>query len=325
MLNRRIVIAGVFAPAFAHAETYPSQPVRLVVPFAAGGPTDAVARQFALGMQRELKQSFVVENKPGAQGVIGTTYVKDAPADGYTLLFNELTATFAIQPAMVRKPPYNGQTDFAPISAVATGPVFLYVRTSLSASNLRQLIALSRTSKVGLNYGSSGGMGQMPSHVGPELLKLKYGLNSVNIVYKGSGPAMVDLAGGSVDFLMSTAATALPFLQSGKVRAIAVSGTARAANSEVPTFAEQGYPMPEIDNGAVWGLLGPAKMNANVVNTLSNAAARVLDSNEMKQALVAQTLFPAKPTGPQALRTLMQNDARVWPAIIKRMGIATTE
>ena len=322
MLNRRTVIASVFAPAFARAETYPAQPVRLIIPFAAGGPTDAVARQFALGMQRELRQSFVVDNKPGAQGVIGTTYVKDAPADGYTLLFNELTATFAIQPALAKKPPYNGQTDFTPISAVAAGPVFLYVRADLPASNLRQLIALSRTSKAGLNYGSAGGMGQMPSHVGPELLKLKYGLNAVNVVYKGSGPAMVDLVGGALDCIMMTAAIALPFIQSGKIRAIAASGTTRAASSEVPTFAEQGYPLPEIDNGAVWGLLGPAKLNASVVNTLSNAAARVIESNEMKQALGTQTLFPARSTGPQALRTLMQNDARIWPAIVKRMGLA---
>ncbi|RYY72315.1 MAG: tripartite tricarboxylate transporter substrate binding protein, partial [Comamonadaceae bacterium] len=244
---RLIAACGIAAalPAVVQAATWPTQPVKLVVPFAPGGPTDAVARHLANNLQKVLGQSVVIENKAGAQGALGTVAVKDAKPDGYTLLLHEIPGTFAILPAISGgKPMYNGKTDFTPISMVASGPIFLLVNTSVPARSIRELLAHAKTVPGGLTYGSSGGMGQMPTHVGPEIFKLKSGLAARNIVYRGAGPAMVDLAAGRVDFMMTTGlVAAMPFLETGRLRVLAVTSRERHPfYGAAPTFAESGYP-----------------------------------------------------------------------------------
>lgn len=199
----------------------------------------------------------------------------------------------------------------------------MLVNSNLPVSDLKDLIELSKKKPYGLSYGSAGGMGQFPTHVSPELFKLKYGLVAKNIPYRGAGLALIDLAAGRVDFAMSTGLVAAqPFLDSGKVRAIAVTGRQRLVNMpNVPTFLEMGYPLPELDEGVMFALFGPANLPPNVVNFLSNAVVKAFYTREMAEGLTTLGLTTAKNPGPKAHGAMMKMEVQTWTPIAKKMNL----
>jgi tripartite-type tricarboxylate transporter receptor subunit TctC len=316
-------LALSFAAGAQDAVQYPNLPVKIIAPFAPGGPTDGIARKLANGLTIVTGKPFIVENKPGAQAILGTVFVKDSKPDGYTLLLNETTGVFAINPAITNPPPFDSNKDFTPISLIASGPIFLLVNSALPVKNVKELIELSKKNPNGLSYGSAGGMGQFPTHVSPELFKMKYGLVANNIPYRGAGLALIDLAAGRVDFAMSTGLVAAqPFLDSGKVRAIAVTGKQRLANMPtVPTFLELGYPLPELDEGVMFALFGPANLPPDIVAYLSNATLKAFHTTEMTDGLKALGLSTAKNPGPKSHAQMMKTEISTWTPIAKKMTL----
>jgi len=313
-----------YAAVAQDAGQYPNQTVKIIAPFAPGGPTDGIARKLANGLTLVTGKTFIVENKPGAQAILGTVFVKDSKPDGYTLLLNETTGVFAINPAITNPPPFDSNKDFTPISLIASGPIFLLVNSNLPVKNVKELIELSKKNPNGLSYGSAGGMGQFPTHVSPELVKMKYGLVASNIPYRGAGLALIDLAAGRVDFAMSTGLVAAqPFLDSGKVRAIAVTGKQRLANMPaVPTFLELGYPLPELDEGVMFALFGPANLPPEIVTYLSNATIKAFYTSEMSDGLRTLGLSTAKNPGPKSHAQLMKTEISTWTPIAKKMNLS---
>ena len=314
-----------FHPMSAFSQSnYPNQPVRIIAPFAPGGPTDGIARKLASALSQVTGKSFIVENKPGAQGIIGTVHVKDAKPDGYTLLFNETTGVFAINPAITKPPPFDSRKDFTQISLIASGPIFLLVNSNSPVKNVKELIDLSKNTPNGLSFGSAGGMGQFPTHVAPELMKMKYGLQAQNVAYRSAGLALIDLAGERVQLAMSTGLVAAqPFIDSGKVKPIAVTGLHRLPTQpNVPTFYELGYPFPELDEGAMFAFFGPANLPPEVMNYLNAAVIKALQSKEMIDSLKVLGFSIAKNQGPQAHTEFMDKEIKTWGSIAVKMNLA---
>lgn len=323
MLRQILAATGCSIALLAPHAASCQQAIKIVVPFAAGGPTDVVGRTLAIGLQKELNSPVVVENKPGAQGVLGVTAVKDAKPDGTTLLLHEITGSFAVLPAMSRSPTYDGQKDFSPIGMVASGPIFLLVHQALPARDLRELVAYSKTVPGGLTFGSSGGLGQMPTHMGPEILKLKSGMIARNIIYRGAGPAMIDLAAGRVDFMFTTGlGAAMPFLESGKIRALAVTSKSAALPS-VPTFAEAGFPVPELAGGTTFGLWGPVGLSSATISALNQGLNRVLSGATFRAQLGPLLMTPYTPGSPQVLSDVVSTEIATWTPIVRKLNLQT--
>lgn len=308
--------------AQAQGEGFPHRPVRLIIPFAPGGPTDLIGRVLARHLGQALDQQVVVENKPGASGAIGAQTVAKADGDGYTLLFHEVVATFAIQPSIAKSLPYNVGKDFTPIALAARGPAYLLVNGTLPVKNVRELVALAKDKPDTLPFASAGGSGQLPTHIGPELLKVKQDIKVVHVPYKGTGPALVDVAAGRVAFMITTGTgSARLFLDSGQIRAIAVTGTTRSeAMPDVPTFAESGVPLPELDHGTVWGLFAPAAVPPDRAQRLNEAASEALRSPELRKSLASLDIYPESGSA-QALQALISQEAAIWPPLLKKMAI----
>lgn len=304
------------------AETFPTQPVHLVIPFSAGGPTDIIGRELAKALSEELKQQFVVENKTGASGTIATSYVARSKPNGYTLLFHEVAATFGIQPEVLPSLPYNVEKDFTPIGLAARGPIFLLVNDALPVTNVKELIALAKEKPGAVAFGSAGGAGQLPTHIGPELFKVKQGLDILHVPYKGTGPALIDLAAGRLAFMMTTGTgSAKAFLDAGKIRAVAVTGKTRSERlPEVATFLEQGVPIPELNEGTGWGIFGPAGIPDDVVAKLNAAMQKVLKSPELRASFARLDIYPATSSAKE-LGDLMRTEAGTWKQLLPEMNI----
>ena len=247
-LTAAIVSGGCLATVSmdALAQAFPTRPVRVVIGWTPGGPTDILGRTVAQKLGELLGEQFIVENRPGAAGAIGAAAVTKAPADGYTLLLESIAA-FAVNPSFYKSLPYDARKDYTPIAPVGSAAIILYVNGSLPARNLQELIALARSKPGALTFGSAG-TGHYATHIAPELIKMKNGLDMLHVPYKGTGPAMIDVVAGRLSFMMSAGvAAARPFLESGKVRAIAITGDKRSpALPDVQTFAEAGSPLPEM-------------------------------------------------------------------------------
>lgn len=304
------------------AQTYPSRPIRLVIQYAPGGPTDILGRAVAQKLSELLPEPVLVENRPGAGGVVGVTSVAKAVPDGYTLLLGDV-GSMAINPALYKSLPYNARTDFTAVGPVATGAIFLFVGASVPARNIQELITLARSKPGALSYGS-GGNGQFPTHIGPELFRVKYGLDMLHVPYKGAGPAMVDAAAGRVTLVMTAGlAAAKPFLDSGKVRAIAITGNKRSAVvPDVPTFAESGYPLPEINAGTWFGLMGPAGLPREIIVRLSQTLNQALAAPDFIARLAALNLEPMTNT-PEGFGEFIKSAMDTWAQIVKRTNIKT--
>ena len=271
-------VALALAAASAFAQAYPTKPIRLVMPFPAGGPVDQTARALGAKLSTALGQQVIIDNKGGAAGVLGADAVAKAPADGYTLLFSSAGA-LAIVPNLAPSMPYNPQKDLVAVTQALKVPTVLVVGANSKYKTLADLIAAARASDK-LNYASAGS--GTNTHLGMELLKREAKLSMNHVPYRGAAPALTDLMGGQVDVMLADAPVVLPFIQGGKLRALAVAGASRIpVLKDVPTTAELGMPKFEVYNW--YGLLAPAKTSPEVIDRLYKAVGTALRAPDMKE------------------------------------------
>ncbi|MGJ7487059.1 Bug family tripartite tricarboxylate transporter substrate binding protein [Variovorax sp. LT2P21] len=300
----------------AQAQGYPNKPVRLIVPYPAGGTTDIIARVAAQQLSERLKQPFVVENKAGANGAIGSVEVARAPADGYTLLMGT-ASTHGINSAVYKSLPYDAVKDFAPVTIVASTPNIIAVHPSVPAKNLQELLALAKAQPGKLNYGSTS-LGGSP-HMSAELLKMMAGVDMVHVPYKGAAPMLTDLMGGQVQVGFDNLPSTINFVRSGKVRAIAVTTPQRWPGApEIPTVTESGLPGYEVSGW--FGLLAPAGTPPAVLATIQQALADAVKQPEVNKQMLELGAQPVANT-PGAFAKLVQADVAKWRDVVKTTGV----
>ncbi len=307
--------ACTFLPAEARAQAaFPSRPITLIVPFAPGG-ADAIAREVGIKLQARLGQPVVIDNRAGAGGAIGASAVAKAPADGYTLLFT--TTAIATNAAMGTKLPFDTQKDFTPIGVIAASPLLIVGTNNSPVKNLRELLDSARAKPRSVNYGANG-VGSI-SHIGMELLAAESKVQLVNVPYKGTSAAMGDLMSGQIQAALTSFSTSWPLVESGKLRALAVTGPQRVSIApNIPTVAESGVPGAQIEFW--WGIMGPAKMPPDVVKRLNTELNAVLAQPEVRQML-AQQEATARPGPPEAFGKLMSFEITRWSKLIKDNNI----
>ena len=311
-----LALTLAFAASVAQPQSYPSRPVKLVVPFAPGGSADLVGRLLAQQLSESWGQAVVVENKGGASGMLGNEYVAKSAPDGYTLTVGTL-GPFAVNQTLYEHVPYDNIRDFAPITLTGLSSHILVAHPSVPVQNVGELIALARRKPGQLTFASSG-TGNA-THLTFELFKARAGIDIVHVPYKGGGPAMADLVGGQVLFSFASMASAVPFVRSGRLRALAASGGERSALfPDVPTVAESGLPGFASE---VWqGILAPAKTPPDIVRLLNSEIARILALPEVKAKLVAAG-FDAKPSTPEWFGQFIQAETVKWARLLKGIGI----
>ena len=304
---------GIFSPA--HAQTYPMKPVKIIVAFPPGGGTDVVARLVGQKLAEAYGQSFIIENRAGAGGTLGSESVAKALPDGYTLTI-ATSSTHGIAPSVYRGLGYDPVRDFAPVTLLATTPFLLAVHPSVQANNLAELIALAKSKPSKLNYGSAGnGSG---NQLATELLCMMAGVKMVHIPYKGAGPAIADLAAGHLDLIINDMSSLLPFVNSGKLRAIAVMGAKRnPALPNVPTASESG--LPGYEGEAWYGLMAPAKTPPAITAQLQSDIAKAIRETDLKEKLRAQGLDAIGGT-PEQFQTYLNREIAKWADVVKATG-----
>jgi tripartite-type tricarboxylate transporter receptor subunit TctC len=312
----RTVCALVLALVALVAQAFPDRPIKLVVPFAPGGSADLVGRLLAQHLSESLGQPVVVENKGGASGMLGNEYVAKSPPDGYTLTVGTL-GPFAVNQTLYQHVPYDNIHDFAPITLTGISSHILVAHPSVPVHNVEQLIALAKHKPGQLTFASSG-TGNA-THLTFELFKARAGIDIVHVPYKGGGPAMADLVGGQVLFSFASMASAVPFVRSGRLRAIAVSGAQRSALfPDVPTVAESGLPGFASED---WqGILAPAKTPPEIIGKLNGEIGRVLLLPEVKAKLEAAGFDP-RPSTPEWFAQFIQAETVKWARLLKGIGI----
>ena len=298
-------------------ENYPSKPIRLMVSFAAGGPTDTVARIMAAKMTELLGQTLVVENRTGAGGNIGADVVAKAAPDGYTLLMATVS-THAINPGLYKKMPYDPVQDFTPVGQVGVTPCVLAVHPSIAAQDVKGLVALLKASPGKYSYGSSG-MGSILHLCGEELKSMAGGLEATHVPYRGSAPMIADLVGGQIAFAFDALPTVLPQVQGGRIRAIGGGMATRArAMPDLPTLQEQGIPGFEC---YTWNaILAPAKTPSQVVMQLNSAVNKALSDPAVFKHLQDAGVDPTPGTTPDKLAEFIKSELAKWAPIIKASG-----
>lgn len=310
-----VCAALAFCAAPAGAQTYPSQPIRIIVPFGVGGGTDILIRALVPSVSAALGQNIVVENKPGAGSVIGTEQVAKAAGDGYTLLACD--SSFVVNPGLRKNLPYDSLKDFRPVSMLATAPVLLVTHPSVPASDLKALLALARARPGSLSY-ASGGNGAS-THLSGELMKIAAGVDITHVPYKGTGPAMNDLLGGQVSMQFAGISTARPHVDAGKLRAMAVTGTARnPAMPGVPTFDEMG--VAGVDADTYWGLYAPASTPNDIVQKLSQQFAAAIRNPDNAERLARLGFVPLA-NSPDEHATQVRSMIARWTEVIRKANI----
>jgi tripartite-type tricarboxylate transporter receptor subunit TctC len=310
-----IVLWGLLAAHAAFAQQdYPSRSIRMIVPFPPGGATNVVARVVAQKLQDAWGQPVVVDNRPGGNTIIGTDALAKSPPDGYTIAV--VLNNFVITP-LLQTTPYDPLKDFAPVATVASGEILLVVHPSVPAKNLQELIALAKAKPGELNYASAGN--GTPLHLAAESFNQLAGVKIQNVPYKGGGPALADLLGGQVQMQFSGPLSALPHIQTGKLRPIAFSGPKRFAGlPDVPTFAEQGLPAY---NATFWfAILAPAGTPKTVVDKLSAQIAKVIEMPDVKETFVSQGIDPWYQS-PEQFAALLRSDTARFAQLIKTANI----
>ena len=316
----RSVAKGVFillglAAVTAHAQTYPIRPVRWVVPFAPGGPTDIMSRAIGEKLGQRLGQQFVVDNRGGAGGGIGAEIVARAPADGYTIMIGHV-GTHAINLALYKSVPYDPIRDFTPISLLATLPLALVVHPSVPASNVKDLIALAQRRPGELNFASAGNGG--PTHLTSEVLKSMTRVNIVHVPFKGNAQALTELISGRVQMMFSNLLTSMPHVRAGKLRAIAISTAKRSPQApDLPTVAESG--VPGFDVTPWYGVLGPAALPRAITTRLNAEVADIINAPDMRERFVAQGVDLAAST-PEQFAALIKAEVPRWRKIVQDSG-----
>jgi tripartite-type tricarboxylate transporter receptor subunit TctC len=319
-MNCPVVIAAVAAALFAclteAAQTYPARPIRYVVPQAPGGSSDTLARTLVPRLSESLGQQVVVDNRPGATGIVGGEIAARAVADGYTLL--QVATSHATNPAMQAKLPYDTLRDFAPVILLSQQPNLWLVHPSLPVKSVKDLVAYVRARPGQINFASSGTGGSQ--HLAGELLKSMTGIDMVHVPYKGSPPALIDLLAGRVPVMTSTMPPALPHIRTARVRAIAVTSVRRStALPDVPTVAESGVPGYE---AIAWqGLVAPAKTPASVIARLNRELARILGESDIR-AKLQELGFETMGSTPEQFAAYIQTEIAKWSKVIKAAGLA---
>jgi tripartite-type tricarboxylate transporter receptor subunit TctC len=299
----------------AYAQDYPTKPVRIVVPFAPGGPNDIIARLVAQKLTETWGQPFLVENRAGAGGNIGTDFVAKSAPDGYILL-SAGPGSLIINP-LIGKVPYDTVRDFAPITLMARAPNALVVHPSLPARSVKELIALARTQPGAINYGS-GGNGSTP-HLSAALFAAMAGVTLTHVPYKGTAPATADLVGGQVQIAFLGIPAVLPHLKSGRLRVLAVTGLRRSPElPDVPTVDESGVPGYEVSPW--YGLLAPAGAPRTVVTRLSAESAKIVRASEVREKLALQGA-EAEGSTPEEYAAAIRADTATWARVVEQTGL----
>jgi tripartite-type tricarboxylate transporter receptor subunit TctC len=318
--RRRLVLAALAAPLAtaghrARAEDYPSRPIRVIVPWPAGGVADVATRRVTARMEALLGQSIIVENRGGASGMIGADYVAKAAPDGYTLLRGDLV-THAVDPYLFKVVPYDPIKDFAPISGHGKGPLILVVHPSLPVKSVAELIAYAKAHPGTLNYGAPIGA---PQHLAAEMLVQSTGVSLVHVPYKGEGPAVTDLVAGQIHMMFSFPTVAGSFVKTGRLRGLAVTYDRRIALlPDVPTMREVGLPELEL---TAWGaFFAPAGTPRPIIDKLNAAVVTAMQDAEI-QALLRGVGAEAFTTSPEQLADMLKTEMERWARVVKRSGV----
>jgi tripartite-type tricarboxylate transporter receptor subunit TctC len=300
----------------ATAADYPTKPVRIVVPFPPGGTTDVLARIVASGLTERLGQQFIVDNRPGASGAIGTSMVAQAQPDGYTLVFATIN-THGINASLFPNLPYDPIKDFAPVTIVANTPNVLMVHPSVPAKNVAEVIALAKAEPGKLNFGSTS-LGGSP-HMSGELFKMMAQIDIVHVPYKGGGPMLTDLIGGHIQMAFDNLPSSMGHIRAGDVRAIAVTTAERLPSApEIPTMRESG--LPDYEVAAWFGLLAPAGTPPEVVTRLNQSIGEILHSPEGGKRLAD---LGAEPVGntPEEVAGVIAYEVDRWRKVVQATGV----
>ncbi len=303
-------------PLPAAAQTYPNRPVRIVAPFPAGGGLDLVSRALGQRLSTALGQSIIIDNRSGADGMIGTEQVAKAAPDGYTLLISS-TGPMVINPALNIKMPYDTLRNFAPITLVVVQPLCLVVHPSLPVKSVKELIALAKAKPGQLNYGS-GGIGN-GAHLAGEIFRTITSIDIVHVPYKGAAPAVVDLLAGQVQMMLNSIPVMLPFIKSAKLRALAVGADKRMAIlPEVPTMRESG--IAKFDANSWYGFFAPAGTPKEIVSRLNYESAKILRSQEMRDFMSPQGA-EAIGDSPEEFSAHIRSELAKWAQAVKTAGV----
>ena len=310
-----VLLSGVFNPTIALAATYPERPIRLVVPYPPGGTADLLARLVGAKLSDALKQSIAVDNRGGAGGNIAAEHVARSAPDGYTLLFGNV-AVFSINPALYKTIPFDPIKDFAPVSLVATVPQMLLVHPSLPVNSVAELIQFAKARPGKIDY-ASGGIGSL-TQLSVELLKTAANIDVVHVPFKGSGAALAAIAAGHVSVMIENIPTAMPFVKSGKLRALAVTTSQRSPLADrLPTIAESGF--PGYDLSAWFGVQVPAGTSREIVSKLNAEIVRVIQEPETKNRLAGLGADPVT-NSPEQFAAFIKSELAKWAKIVKDSG-----
>lgn len=308
--------ACCLTPVAAWCDTYPSKPIRVIIAYSAGGITDLIVRQVGAKLTEAWSQPVVLEHRPGAGGALGADYVAKAAPDGYTLILGS-SANYAVAPSLYSKLPYNPLKDFAPITMAVTYPNLLVVHPEVAANTVSELIALAKAKPGQLNYASAGAA--TSSHLAGELFSLTAGVKMVHVPYKGNSVALTDLVGGRVQLMFSNVGPPLPFVKSGRLRALGMTSAKRSSVlPDMPTVAESGLPGYEI---IVWNCFSaPAGTPKDVISKLNTEIVKALRNPQVQSALLAQGM-EAAPSSPEQLQAYAEAEVAKWARVVKEANI----
>ena len=313
MLTLASIAAVAGVPALA--QTYPAKPVRMIVPFPAGGATDIVARLIAQKLGEAFGQQVIVDNRGGAAGTIGSDLAAKAPPDGYTILIGT-SSTHAIAQSLYAKLPYDSIRDFAPVAGIATATIVLSAHPSVPAKNVKELIALAKAKPDALSFASSGSGGV--SHLVGEMFKAQAGVQMLHVPYKGDAPALADLVGGQVSLEFGTALSFLPYIQSGRLKALAVTSLKRSQiMPDVPTVAESG--LKGFEALQWFGVFAPAGTRAEVIARLHDETVKILRTADMRERLT-KLASEVMANTPEEFAAFQRAEIAKWAKVVKASG-----
>ena len=321
-MNWRALSALAFGLALAapqsRAAEYPTRPIKLIVPYAAGGPTDVLGRMVGDYLGRDLKQTVVVENKAGAQGAIGAEAAARSEPDGYTLFFTA-ASLFVLNPLLYKKLPYDPDRDFRMLEVITDIPMIMEVHPSVPAKTVAEFVAYAKANPGKLNFGSAGTGGT--THLAGEMFKLMTGVDMVHVAYKGAGPALQDLLSGNIQLMFDTLGTALPPVKGGLLRPLAVSSAQRIMDlPDVPTVAESGYPDYAV---SVWyGVAAPSKVPDDVLQKVKASLDRALSDDVFRASLDKVGFKPLRPKSQAEIDKFVATDRALWTGVIKALNIS---
>ena len=316
---RKIILTlsalGALLPSLANAQSYPTQPIKLIIPFAAGGPSDVLARGFAPKLGENLGQPIILENKPGAGANLAAEYVANSKGDGYTL-FLMMVGTQAINETLYKKLNYNVIKDFAPVSLVGSSSLMLVANPSVPVKTISELITFDKANPGKVSFGSSGA--GTPLHLAGELFNTQAGTNILHVPYKGAAPALTDVLGGQIQTAIVGTPAALPYVKSGKLTALGVTSLKRSSNApEIPAIAET---LPKFEVELVYAIVAPASTPKAIIDKLNSQLISVLNNPEIKAQLNSRG-FDVLTSTPNQTAEYIKSEVTKWTPIVKKSGV----